>query len=270
MPEHTHSLPTGDGQTTSLTVEDAGAGRPFLLLHGGAGPASMRAFAARLAESYPARALAPVHPGFALTDRPERLASIAGLARLYAALLEQLDLEDVIVVGNSIGGWIAAELALLQPRSLGQLVLIDAVGIDVPAHPVTDVAGLPVAEIMKLSFHDPAPFLRDPSTLSAEEQGALAGNQRALAIYAPAMTDPTLAVRLEALTIPTLVLWGRSDGIVDVEYGRAYAHAIHGARFHVLDRTGHMPQLESPGLVIDVISAELGAGDAEGSGRRDG
>jgi pimeloyl-ACP methyl ester carboxylesterase len=95
--------------TTSLTVGEAGAGRPFVLLHGGAGPASMRDFADRLAETYPAHPLAPIHPGFALTDRPERLASIAGLAHLYAAWLDQVGLEDVVLVGNSIGGWIAAE-----------------------------------------------------------------------------------------------------------------------------------------------------------------
>ena len=218
-----------------------------------AGPAT------RLAESVPARSLAPTHPGFALTDRPEELASIADLARLYAALLERLVLEDVTVVGNSIGGWIAAELALLQPRALSRLILIDAVGIDVSGHPVTDVAGLSVPEIMKLSFHDPAPFLRDPSTLSAEQQAALVANQRALAAYAPSMTDSTLAKRLGALAIPTCVLWGRSDGIVDVEYGRAYAEAIRGARFEVLEGTGHMPQLETPDLVIEAIAAELGA-----------
>ena len=260
MLERTYSVSTGAGRATSLTVAETGAGRPFLLLHGGAGPASMQVLAVRLAETVPARSLAPIHPGFALTDRPEELASIAGLAALYAAFLEQLGIEDVTVVGNSIGGWIAAELGLLQPRALGRLILIDAVGVGVPGHPITDVSGLSAPEIMKLSFHDPAPFLRDPSTLSAEEQAGLGANQRALAAYAPSMTDATLAKRLGDLVIPTLVLWGRSDGIVDVEYGRAYADAIRGARFYVLDDTGHMPQLETPDLVIEAITAELGAG----------
>lgn len=254
MPEHTYSLSIGDGQTTSLTVEEAGPGRPFRLLHGGAGPASMRVLSTRLAEGLPARTLAPIHPGFALTDRPDELASIAGLARLYATLLEQLALEDVVVIGNSIGWWIAAELALLEPPALTRLILIDAVGIDVPSHPLTDASGLQVPEIMKLSFHDPTAFLRDPAALSPEEQATLAANQRALAVYAASMTDPNLATRLEGLTIPTLVLWGESDGIADVEYGRAYADAIPGARFQVLDGTGHMPQLETPDLVIESIS----------------
>jgi pimeloyl-ACP methyl ester carboxylesterase len=254
MAEHIVALSTGDGQT-SLTVDDTGRGRPFVLLHGGAGPASMRPLAARLAE-HAVRVLAPTHPGFAATDRPEGLASVAGLARLYARLLEQLALEDVVVIGNSIGGWVAAELALLEPPGLGHLILIDAVGIDVPGHPVADVAGLSVPEIMKLSFHDPAPFLRDPSTQSADEQATLASNQRALSVYAPSMTDPTLTARLEALDVPTLVLWGRSDGIVDLEYGRAYANAIRRARFRALDDTGHMPQLETPDLVTEVVFAE--------------
>jgi pimeloyl-ACP methyl ester carboxylesterase len=222
----------------------------------------MQPFAARLAETRSARVLVPTHPGFATTERPEGLASIAGLGRLYARLLEQLALEDLVVIGNSIGGWVAVELALLEPRGLDRLILIDAVGIDVPGHPVADVAGLSVPQIMALSFHDPAPFLRDPSTLSAADQAALAANQRALSAYAPSMTDPTLATRIEALRVPTLVLWGRSDRIVDPEYGQAYADAIRGARFSPLDDTGHMPQLETPDLVIDAISAEVERGSS--------
>ncbi len=160
MSEHTYFLSAGEGRTTSLTVEESGAGRPFPLLHGGAGPASMRVLATRLAEALPARTLAPIHPGFGLTDRPDELTSIASL---YATLLDQLALEDVAVIGNSIGGWIAAELALLEPPALTQLILIDAVGIDVPGNPVADVSSLQVPEIMKLSFHDPSPFLRNPA-----------------------------------------------------------------------------------------------------------
>lgn len=167
--------------------------------------------------------------------------SIAGLAEVYARLLDQLALDDLVVVGNSIGGWIASELALLQQNGLRRLILIDAVGIDVPGHPVTDVSAMAVPEIMQLSFHDPGPFLRDPASLSAEEQAVLVANQTALRAYAPTMTDRTLAPRLATLDLPTLVLWGESDGIVGVEYGRAYAEAIAGARFVVLPDTGHMP-----------------------------
>lgn len=119
----------GDFGEVALTLEDLGQGRPFLLLHGGAGPASMAGFAARLAESDRARTLAPIHPGFAGTERPDGVNSIASLGDVYARLLDDLALDDLVVIGNSIGGWIAAELALLAPRGVSHLILVDAVGI---------------------------------------------------------------------------------------------------------------------------------------------
>src|SRR5579862_1310384 len=221
MADVTHLISSVEFGEVSLHVDEHGEGDPVLLLHGGAGPASMSRFASLLAESRPARVLAPIHPGFALTERPDDLRGIAGLARLYATFLDNLALADVTVIGNSIGGWIAAELGLLRTPSVTRLVLIDAVGLDVTGHPVTDVAGMSVPEIMQLSFHDPTPFLRDPVNLSGDERATLAANQAALAVYASKMTDPTLALRLNELRLPTLVLWGADDGIVDAEYGRA-------------------------------------------------
>ena len=102
-----------------LTIDQRGSGQPVLLLHGGGGPQSVTAFAQLLADSRPARVITPVHPGFGGTPRPDSLATIGGLADLYASLLAELDLRDVIVVGNSIGGWIAAELALRAAGRIG-------------------------------------------------------------------------------------------------------------------------------------------------------
>jgi pimeloyl-ACP methyl ester carboxylesterase len=217
----------------------------------------MQPFAALLAEHHGARVLAPTHPGFGLTDRPAGLDDVPGLARLYAAYLAELSLEDVTVIGNSVGGWIAAELGLLAPARLRRVVLVDAVGLDVVDHPVADVSGLKAPEIMALSFHDPKPFLRDPASLSETERAALANNQAALAAYAPQMTDPSLAARLAKLQVPALVVWGASDGIVGVDYGRAYAEAIPGARFEVLPATGHVPQLEAPQQLMSVLVSDV-------------
>jgi pimeloyl-ACP methyl ester carboxylesterase len=245
----------GIGRAT-VELEELGEGAPFLLLHRGAGPASMRGFAELLADRLPARVIVPTHPGFALTERPAELTDIRGLARLYSALLEALSLDRVTVVGNSIGGWIAVELGLLDDPRVGELVLLDAVGLYVAAHPVTDVAGMAVPEIMRLSFHDPTPFLRDPASLSEQERAVQAASQAALSLYAPQMTDPSLGERLQQLDIPTLVLWGASDGIVDAAYGRAYSEAIANSRFELLADTGHMPQMESPERVLEAISQD--------------
>jgi pimeloyl-ACP methyl ester carboxylesterase len=240
-----------------LTVEERGEGRPYLVLHGGAGPQSVATFARLLAEKGDNRVITPTHPGFGGTIRPEALDSVDKLARLYRDLLDELGLEDTTVVGNSVGGWITVELALLGSPRISRIVLLDAVGIQVEGHSVADVSGLSLPEIQALSFHDPAPFRVDPATVPDAQKTIMAANAATLAIYAgsdsQAMADPTLLGRLSGVTVPTLVLWGESDQIVEPAYGQAYAAAIPGARFEVLAGTGHVPQMETPELVIQAI-----------------
>jgi pimeloyl-ACP methyl ester carboxylesterase len=238
-----------------LTIETRGDGRPFLLLHGGAGPQSVAGFAQLLAEKDRSRVVTPIHPGFGGTARPDGLHSVAGLAALYEALLDDLGLEDVTVIGNSIGGWVAVEVALSGSPRISRLVLLDAVGLEVEDRPVADVAGLSVPEIQAMSFHDPTPFRVDPATVPEAQKAIMAASGAALAVYAgsAAMADPTLLGRLGSIATPTLVLWGESDRIVEPAYGQAYAAAIDGARFEVLPGTGHVPQLETPDLVLQRI-----------------
>ena len=241
--------------SVELTVEERGDGQPLLLLHGGAGPQSVGGFAQLVAEKERNRVFTPTHPGFGGTPRPDALHSVGRLAALFSGLLADLGLEDVTVIGNSVGGWIAVEMALLGSPRLRRMVLLDAVGIEVEDLPVADVSGLSVPEIQALSFHDPTPFRADPASIPDAQKALMAANGAALAVYAgsPAMADPTLLGRLGGIAIPTLVLWGESDRIVESAYGQAYAAAIPGARFEVLPATGHMPQMETPDLVLKTI-----------------
>ena len=244
---------TGVGQV-EISVAEYGSGQPFLVLHGGAGPQSVTGFAEKFAAAHDVRVLVPTHPGFSGTVRPESLDSVARLAGLYQALLDQLDLADVTVIGNSIGGWITAEIALLKSPRVSGIVLIDAVGIEVPGHPVADFFSLTMDQVFQLSFHNPDPFRFNAATLPPAAQAVAAGNRAAIAVYAGAtMADPTLVGRLGSLEVPTLVLWGESDGIVDADYGRAYADAIPLARFQLLADTGHNAQMETPDQVVDAI-----------------
>src|ERR1700691_2446056 len=238
-----------------VSFTERGSGPACLLLHGGGGPLSVAAFADQLAAAGPARVITPVHPGFQGTDRPEGLDTPAGLAQVYAGLLDELDLADVTVIGNSVGGWIAAELALSGSPRVGSVILVDAVGIDVPEHPVADFFSLTLSQVADYSYHDPDKFRIDPSTMSPQQQAAMAGNRQALASYSAAgMTDPGLEARLGEGTVPLLVLWGDSDRIVDPDYGRAFAAAIPGARFQLLPATGHVPQIETPDQLLTAIT----------------
>lgn len=240
--------------TVPVTYTDRGEGPPVLLLHGGGGPLTVNPFADRLAAERPVRVLVPVHPGFAGTPRPSGLTTNKGIASLYKELLADLDLSDVTVVGNSMGGWIASELALQSGARLSRLALVDAVGIRVDAHPIANFYSMTPRQVSEASYHDPERFGIDPSKLPADAQQAMAANRAALTLYAGAdMFDSTLAARLAAVTTPTLVLWGDSDRIVTPDYGRAFANAIPGAKFELLKDTGHLPQIESPLQLIDAI-----------------
>ncbi|BEL03240.1 alpha/beta hydrolase [Actinoplanes sichuanensis] len=247
----TSHLLTVDGiGPVEVTVTERGQGRPILLLHGGGGPLTVTPWA----DLQAAHVLIPTHPGFNATPRPAALDSIGGLAATYVALLDALDLTDVTVVGNSIGGWIAAEMALLDPARVGRYVLVDAVGIEVPGHPVADFFALSPAELAERSYHDPATFGVDPARLPPPVREMMAGNRVTIEVYAGrAMTDPTLAGRLGGVTRPTLVVWGEADRIGDPDFGRAFAAAIPGAGFTLLPETGHLPQIETPDALTAVV-----------------
>jgi pimeloyl-ACP methyl ester carboxylesterase len=181
------------------------------------------------------------------------LRDVRGLALVYAALLEKLDLTGVTVVGNSIGGWIAAELAVISPSRLKGVVLVSATGIEVAGHPVADVFKLTPDELSRLSYHEPERFRIDPAALPPERRAAMAANRAALAVYGGSGSDPTLRARLSGIKLPALLLWGASDRIVDTTYGRTYADAISGATFRVLPGTGHVPQIETPELLAGEV-----------------
>jgi pimeloyl-ACP methyl ester carboxylesterase len=212
--------------SVEVRFSERGAGQPVLLLHGGGGLASVVPWADLLTSMRPARVITPTHPGIGGTPRPRTLTSVRDLARLYVALIDKLELGPVAVIGHSIGGWIAAEMGIVGGERIGCLVLLDAVGIEEIDHPALDV------------------FSGTPRTES----------DRALKMYAGKMMDPSLRPRLGASSMPpTLIVWGETDGVVDVEYGRSYARAIRGAEFLPLRGVGHGPQVEAPELVVETV-----------------
>lgn len=235
----------------TITVEDRDHTRPFLLLHGGGGPATMTGFADLLAQRTHSRVLTPTHPGFAGTPRVPGVDSTRALAAAYVGMLDELGLSDVTVLGNSFGGWLAAEIALLGSPRVSGAVIVDGIGIEVEGHPVTSVAGLAPADLQKLSFHDPR---KAPAPPAAGGTGPTPDIQALISYAGPAMADPTLLDRLSGLGhFPVHVVWGESDGIVSPEYGKAYAAAIPTSTFTLLPRSGHLPQVETPEELLGAL-----------------
>jgi pimeloyl-ACP methyl ester carboxylesterase len=237
----------------NLRVDEEGSGRPILVLHGGAGPQSVAGLASALSRR--AHVLVPTHPGFEGEPRPEWFDRLDDLALAYLELLERLDLRDALVIGSSVGGWIASEMAVYDTTRLSGLVLIDATGIQVEGHPVADVSSLAPDQLLALSFHNPAAFRVDPATVSPEQAKARAENIKTLYVYDQGLngSDPKLRRRLRRVNIPALVVWGESDRVADPEYGRAYAQALPNARFELIPEAGHLPQLEQPQRLLTLI-----------------
>ena len=245
----------------NLTFSEAGSGRPALILHGGGGPFTVAGIAEHLAAFM--HTFLPTHPGWNGTERPSDLAGIPDLARLYLAFLEAEHLSDVLVIGSSLGGWIGAEMALQdEQQRIGGLVLIDAVGIEVAGEPVRNFFALNAREVAEYSFHDAERFYVDPSSLTPEQLALRQANLATMRAVAgdPYMYRPRLLDQLGAVQLPVLVLWGESDRIVSPAYGRAYAQAFGNAQFELIEKAGHLPQLEQPAATLARIDAHIGAG----------
>ena len=243
----------------TITVDEYGevdgGGEGALVLHGGAGPRSVAGLAAALSRhSY---VVVPTHPGFDGTPRPDGTDSVADLASAYLDLIEELGLRTVLVLGSSVGGWIAAEMGLRDNHGrVRGLTLLAATGIEPePPLEIADPAKLGPVKTAELAFHDPR-FRPDPAALSDEQKAAMVANQAALAVYAGGphfCYDPKLRGRLHRVTVPVLVLAGEQDGIAPLEYERALAASFPRATFRPVAQAGHFPHLEQPEAVLAAI-----------------
>ncbi len=235
-----------------ITIDRRGEGRPILLLHGGGGPPSMGSLPSALSQDF--AVIAPVHPGFAGTPRPDWYDGIDDIALSYLRLLEQQDLNDVLVIGSSVGGWIASEMAVREHRRISGTVLLNAVGINVDGIALADFFSLTPQQLIAYSFHDPG-TAPDPTQLPQQARDIQAANAATLSVYArePYMHDPKLRRRLALAPNPVAVIWGESDQIAPEPYGRAYASSFPNAQFQPIPDAGHLPHLEQPQRVLDAI-----------------
>ena len=253
-----------------LELLEAGDGHPLLYLHGFLEPAGWVEHLDFFARDR--RVLAPAHPGFAGSSRPEWMESVEDLAYLYLDLIEGLDLREAHVVGHSLGGWIAAELAVRCSHGIGRLVLVDAVGLrtlPTPAGPaggsIADWLVLDPATVRELAWHDqeaapcPLELPGDPG-LSEEALVRVFQDREAASHYGwkPFFHNPRLGRWLHRVNCPTLVIWGEHDGIVPRSVGQAFADGIPDARLEIVPRAGHLPHLEQPLAFVELVRAFFG------------
>ena len=239
---------------------ESGGGQPLLWLHGGNGFDPAQAFVAPF--SGRRRLIVPSHPGFGRSALPDWLDSVDDIAHLYLELMDRLGLAATDIVGCSIGGWIAAEMASKVPERIGKLVLVGPVGVKVGVSDkldVPDIWALPQEEVNRLLYHDPKRMTPDPAQLSDEQLTIMLRNRESLALltWEPWMHNPKLKHRLHRVKAPALFVRGASDGLVSAKYLEAYARLMPGSRLATIPAAGHAPQLEQPQAFAKTVLAFL-------------
>jgi pimeloyl-ACP methyl ester carboxylesterase len=244
-----------------IELLEVGEGRPVLFLHGVEGIEPDAPWLTALAAAGH-RVIAPSHPGFGHSEHPHEFRSVDDLAYFYLELLEVLDLHDAVLIGSSFGGWLAAEIAVRSTARIAEVVFVDALGIKVGGprdRSVTDVHALSQAQVAEVAFHDPAAGRRDYSALSDHELLGVARSREAFAYFGwrPYMHNPGLRRWLRRIRVPALVVWGESDGIVSLDYGRAFAAELPHGRFATIAEAGHYPYVEQPARFVELVTGFL-------------
>ncbi len=230
-----------------------GAGRALVVLHG-AGGASWLPFMRTLTARF--EVIAPEHPGFGESDTPDWLDTVHDLAYFDLDLLAELDLDRVHLVGLSLGGWVAAELAVRDTSRLASLTLAGAAGLHVNGVKQIDPFLRTDEQRIRDFFHDQARADEMIAQWLAPERADIAMKNRvttAKLSWQPHGHDPHLHKWLHRIDVPTLLVWGAEDKLFPPEYAQAYCELIPGSKAVVIPECGHLPHVEKPADFIAAV-----------------
>lgn len=246
-----------------IRVFEAGSGMPLVFLHGTGGLFAENPFLDRLAERY--QVFAPELPGYGESTGEELLEDMLDITLHGWAVVETLGLSRPHLVGHSMGGMIAAEMACLAPHDLAKLVLVAPAGLWIPEHPIPDIFSFLPHEFASVLFHDRAQGetlltggldLKNPDALKE----FYIGNTRRLSMAGKILfpiPNRRLSKRLYRLTAPTLLVWGKSDKLIPPVYAERFHSLIPHAELALIDQAGHMVPYEQPTEFVRLTAAFL-------------
>jgi len=241
-----------------VEIHGGGSGPPLLYLHAEQYFEQVRPHLDALAKKW--TVIAPRHPGYGAASNAAGLRSVDDLAYLYLDLLEELNLDKVVLVGASFGGWIALEMCVRNHARLSKLVLVSSVGVKFSGREERDFADLfymPDIEAFPMLFADPKRHAPDYAALSAGQLEDLARERQMLAHYGwrPYLHNPALKRWLHRVDLPTLVVWGAEDRFAKPSYGQSLAAALPKAELTLIQGAGHYPEIEQGEATLRVLSA---------------
>ncbi|MQA10761.1 MAG: alpha/beta fold hydrolase [Pseudonocardiaceae bacterium] len=247
-----------DVRGSSVRMRSGGSGAPVVYLHGAGDLGDWLPVHDRLASSY--TVYRPDLPGFNHSQRWEQIDSTHDMAYAVLDILDALGLHQVRLIGSSLGGWVAADLATIEPDRVSHLVLVDPAGLRPDGgHPV-DMFAMSPTEILERTYHTPE--LRERVRAAAAERESdpdafllLLRNRAATAKLAwnPYFHDVKLPGRLHRIRARTQIIWGSEDQLLPAELGQKFTTLIPHANLHLVPECGHLPQIEQPDHFLDAV-----------------
>lgn len=228
-----------------------GKGDPLLFLHGASGAPVVMPFMEKLAQRFDV--LVPEHPGYGKSDEPGWLENIHDMAYFYLDFIQQLGLKNLTLVGSSMGGWMAMEIAVRDTSRLKSLVLVSPAGIAAPGVRPADIFLMPPEVLVRNLFVDQK--LAEARLAAPEDVDASLKNRHTTARLAwePRLHDPFLPKWLHRIDVPVKVIWGREDKILPVGISKELRRLMPGAEIHVMDNVGHLPHAERVDEFVDIV-----------------
>lgn len=255
---HTHSVAGAEMQ-----ILQGGSGAPLLVLHDEVGQPGWLPFHEELARSY--TVYAPSLPGFGVTGRVDWIMNIRDMATWCLWALEELELERPNVVGFSMGGWLAAEMATQDPARFGKLALAAPAGILPPSGEILDMFLIVAQEFISAGFANPdacpefaavCPPEPSPELVEAWET---AREEACRLAWRPYMHDRSLPHRLGRLKgLPSLIVWGEQDAVVPPSAGPVFQQSIAGARLAAIPNGGHRLDVERQSELVALLKEFFG------------
>jgi pimeloyl-ACP methyl ester carboxylesterase len=242
-----------DVNGVDTAVLSAGDGPPLVFFHGG-GTVTGQDALLPLADSF--RLVVPFHPGYgASADDPE-VDDIHDYVRHYLDLFDLLGLDEFVLAGHSMGGYLAATFAIYQTARVTRLALAAPIGLRVREHPTVDIFGLEDEDLFRMVTEDPSVFegkVPMPPTpeFLAERYRESTSTAR---IFWSRPYDVKLPRWLHRLTMPTLLLWGEKDQLVPVEQAAVWAGLLPNAEVRTLPGVGHLLFDETPAAVDAILA----------------
>ncbi len=243
----------------SVRLRHDGKGEPLVFLHGAGGWPTWGPFFEKLAGRCDVRA--PEHPGFGLSDNPAWLRNVGDLAMYYLDFLDGLGGDPVHLVGHSLGGWVAAEVAARNTVRLGSLTLIAPAGVRVKGSPSGDNFIWSREENAKNLFYDQSFAERELAHVPSPEEADIELTNRYMATkfgWEPRWFNPSLERWLHRIRVPTLLLWGRDDKLFPRTYAKAWAERMPDVRVEIIPECGHRPHVEKADVAAQKILAFVG------------